>query len=82
VKLGVPDLNMRYPTVSIIIGNHGISLISSVNEKIFNIPLPITLLDYFKIKKSVKKLGNVSNMQKTIKFGGNKFAMSSDLPCL
>jgi hypothetical protein len=47
------DLNLRYPIVSVLMGNHGISLTNSnSNDKAFHIPLPITLLNYCSFKNN------------------------------
>ena len=70
---------MRCPTVSIIISNHGISLTQSINEKIFHLPLPITLLDFFSFQKPTTRKVTSS---KTVKYGANRFVFASGLPNL
>lgn len=73
------DLNLRYPVVSVLVGNHGISLTNpSSNDKVFHIPLPITLLNYcsFKNNRSAE-VSAVRTDSRKMKLMSDRFVLSS-----
>ena len=47
VTLKEADLNLRYPKLSIVLGNRGISLTNTLREeRVFHLLLPVTLYNY------------------------------------
>ena len=77
VNIVNPDLNLRHPRISVVLGNRGISLTNTAQqEKAFHIYLPITLLDL--CHKSGKPL-KVTEGKRTLRYESERFRITDKL---